>query len=101
MRVKNVGHRPVWVDGILIMPGEIKEIDVKPEEIEGLTLSIISKTDFEILEALQDVGKELAEALLEKFDTLERIKRASVKELMEIPGIDRKRALRIRKQLKR
>ena len=103
MKVKNVGHRPIWITGgIRIMPGEIKEIPATPDMIKGLRLEIleeIPKSDFKKLVALKGVEDELAKALLRKFGTLERIKSANIEELMSLPGIGRKRAILIKNQL--
>ena len=104
MKAKNVSLFPVHIKGIIIMPGEIKEIEgpigeggpleiIQEEEIEP-------KNDFIKLKALKGIGDELAQILLERFGNLENIKKASVENLMLIPGIDKKRATSILNQLK-
>lgn len=39
MKLKNVGKRPVWIGGIEIVPGEVKEVDEEyRHDMKGLTL---------------------------------------------------------------
>ena len=104
MKVQNTGRRPVWVDGIKIMPGKIQEIPDKfKDKIRGLTLKIIEKpkpSDYERLLKLKYIETELARALIDKFKSIENIKNATAEEIAELPGIGEKRAKFILAQLK-
>jgi len=105
MKVKNVGKRPIWVDGIKIMPGGVVEIDDKfKDEISGLPLMILEApkpSDFERLKKIKYVEDELAKILLDKFGSIENIKKASIDDLAALPGIGKKRAKRILEYLKK
>lgn len=56
--------------------------------------------ELEQLIALKDMEDEIANALLDKFGTISKIKKATKEELEEISGIGNKRAKSIWKQLK-
>ncbi len=50
-----------------------------------------------VIESLPNVSSVLAQRLLEKYDTVENVMKASEKELMEVEGIGKKKAEEIRK----
>ena len=51
------------------------------------------------LDDIKGIGKAKREALLKKFGTVEKIKNASIEELMEIKGINKQLAQEIKNSL--
>jgi len=110
MKVINISRRPVWVDGIKIMPMETKEIpDEFKNAIKSLPLTPVEyvkikpkpkESELNKLIALEGVEREIAEMLLDKFGSIENIKKATRDQLMRLPSIGQYRADLILKQLK-
>lgn len=69
------------------------------DEGGSIAVSNIPKSDREALIELKDVEDEIADALLERFGSLENVKSASLEELDKVPGIGVKRAKSIKEQL--
>jgi len=110
MKVKNIGNNPVWIEDIKLMPNEERDISDKYEPLlKSLGTVIItgeseiddspSVKEYELLLKLRGVEKELAEEILDRFGSIEGVRNATLKELEAIPGIGKKRAILIKKQL--
>ena len=78
---------------------KVEKTDEKPKTLEMTEVKDTSKRDFLI--GLDAMEEELADALLDKFGSIEKIKEANEEELSEISGIGKKRAKRIFEQLHR
>ncbi|MCL6579969.1 MAG: hypothetical protein K6T73_11445, partial [Candidatus Bathyarchaeota archaeon] len=71
----------------------------KEKKIYPLRVKPKLRTDDErvrcVIEGVEDVGAVLADALLKKFKTVERLCAASVEELMQVPRVGKKTAQKI------
>ena len=80
-------------------------VDQLTERVEKLEREVrqgafpVAKSDTELLKRVMGIGKKYAEALLSAFGSTERIRQASVDELVSAAGIPRKVAERLKSQL--
>lgn len=104
MKIKNTKNNPIWIRNIKLMPGEVKEVPKEyKDDVKSLRLPIIDekeeKSEIEKLIPLKGVEDELARELIDRFDSLDGVRKASLEELEGIPGIGKKRAKMIKEQL--
>lgn len=116
IQVKNHMNNPVWIGRVMIMPGETAEVDFVPQNMTGIEvittsedrevvehtfeITSTSTADYGALVNLSGVENELALELLDRFGSLEEVRKATTEELIKIPGIGEKRAKLIKEQLK-
>jgi len=70
------------------------------KSVNKIEESATFETELDQLIALKDMEEDIANALLDKFGTIKKIKKATQEELEEVSGIGKKRAKSIWKQLK-
>lgn len=73
--------------------------DSSEEELQKVEDSDEEESSLESFEELKGVGDELANALQDKFGSLDEMSKASVEDLEPVPGIGKKRAESLLDQL--
>ncbi len=114
--IAKAGRRAGELDDVIFRPGRKNPMAIKSGSAELLFLQRVRDTthDFVIgrqrlvhrgnvmtsrLESLEGVGPKTAALLWERFDSLEAMAGATLEDLLAIPGIGRKNAEKLRKQL--